>query len=384
MEAADGDAVCEFFAGMGLVRRAVEGATTWPARNVVWANDFDPVKGRLYRASFGPASEHVFDPRDIHDVQPDDVPRADLWTASFPCTDLSLAGRGRGIHAGQSAAVWRLLELLEAKKPGERPTHILFENVPALLSSHGGADFAALVQSVHGAGYGVDPMLVDAACFTSQSRLRVILLATKLGSSCEPARVDPSRLAPTLMRPARLLAAMRCSGDAVWHARDVKAPTISAKPALVDILEDICDDSPVWWDAARTERFVQQAHPAHRDRLTALRSGAHAGVATAFRRMRVIEGVKRPVWELRVDGLAGCLRTPKGGSAVQALVDARSGAIRVRKLSPIECARLQGVETLPEGFSDTDLLFALGDAVCVPAIRWALELLAPDAAAVAL
>ncbi|RMD63292.1 MAG: hypothetical protein D6824_05510, partial [Planctomycetota bacterium] len=82
----------------------------------------------------------------------------------------------------------------------------------------------------------------------------------------------------------------------------------------------------------------------------------------------------------RADDRAGCLRTPKGGSAVQVLVDCRTGALQLRRLAPIECARLQGLDALPEGFSATDLYFALGDAVCVPAIAWALEALLPRGA----
>ena len=75
--------------------------------------------------------------------------------------------------------------------------------------------------------------------------------------------------------------------------------------------------------------------------------------------------------ELRSDGIAGCLRTPKGGSSKQILVEAGFGRIRFRLLTPREYARLQGVKDqyiLPD--SVTDGYFAMGDAVCVPVIDW--------------
>ncbi|RMD62071.1 MAG: DNA cytosine methyltransferase, partial [Planctomycetota bacterium] len=102
---------CEFFAGMGLMGLAVERV----GGRVVWASDFDPVKNKLHRALLalrGRDGAFPLDSRDIHELTPAHVPAAALWSASFPCTDLSLAGKGRGIHAGQSAAVWQLLELL--------------------------------------------------------------------------------------------------------------------------------------------------------------------------------------------------------------------------------------------------------------------------------
>jgi DNA (cytosine-5)-methyltransferase 1 len=92
--------------------------------------------------------------------------------------------------------------------------------------------------------------------------------------------------------------------------------------------------------------------------------------------------------ELRTDGIAGCLRTPRGGSGRQILFKAGKGHYKVRLLTARECARLQGV---PDDYViDVTLnkaLFGFGDAVCVPAVEWiakhyltplALELLQRD------
>jgi DNA (cytosine-5)-methyltransferase 1 len=75
--------------------------------------------------------------------------------------------------------------------------------------------------------------------------------------------------------------------------------------------------------------------------------------------------------ELRTDGIAGCLRTPRGGSGRQILFKAGRGKFQVRLLTARECARLQGV---PESYAINvplnQALFGFGDAVCVPAVEW--------------
>jgi DNA (cytosine-5)-methyltransferase 1 len=74
--------------------------------------------------------------------------------------------------------------------------------------------------------------------------------------------------------------------------------------------------------------------------------------------------------ELRTDGIAGCLRTPRGGSGRQILFCAGKGQYRVRLLTPRECARLMGADAYRINVPLNQALFGFGDAVCVPAIQW--------------
>jgi DNA (cytosine-5)-methyltransferase 1 len=87
---------------------------------------------------------------------------------------------------------------------------------------------------------------------------------------------------------------------------------------------------------------------------------------TVFRRVR--NG--RSMAELRTDGTAGCLRTPRGGSGRQILVAAGNGRISVRLLTPRECARLMGADDFVIDVPANQALFGFGDAVCVPVIDW--------------
>ena len=82
---------------------------------------------------------------------------------------------------------------------------------------------------------------------------------------------------------------------------------------------------------------------------------------------------------MRFDGLAGCLRTPRGGSSRQVIAVAQDGQVRTRLLTPREAARLMG---LPESYrlpgAATSALQVAGDGVAVPVVRWlAQELLEP-------
>jgi DNA (cytosine-5)-methyltransferase 1 len=131
--------------------------------------------------------------------------------------------------------------------------------------------------------------------------------------------------------------------------------------------------APPWWPRERTERLRRQIAPQHVAWIDEhLHSNSHK-YATAFRRMRLREDAVRSTAELRTDGIAGCLRTPKGGSARQILVRVGRGAFNARHLTPRECARLMGADDFTINTTDTKALFGFGDAVCVPAITWIAE-----------
>ena len=159
----------EFFAGIGLVRLGLE-AADW---TLAYANDIDPAKRDMYDAHFGDADEH-FSLEDIHDLSAQDMPDAMLATASFPCTDLSLAGGRKGLRGAQSSAFFGLVDVLDGMGD-RRPPLVLLENVVGFLTSRGGADFEVAMKAMNGLGYSVDPFLLDAKWFVPQSRPRLFV-----------------------------------------------------------------------------------------------------------------------------------------------------------------------------------------------------------------
>lgn len=354
--------VCEFFAGMGLMRLGLD-AAGW---STLWANDFDSNKHRLYRALFSDATEHL-DMRDINEVSSDDIPSCALATASFPCVDLSLAGSQRGLNRDTRSGVYlRFIDILRGMGP-RRPPLVLLENVTGLLSSNGGADLELCLRMLAELGYSVDAFTLGAQHFTPQSRPRMFIVGTH--ESCgRHAELAVEAIEPDAhLRPKRLVEFMRTHPDLPWSPR--RLPALPARAShLADVVEDLDENDYRWWDARRTAHFVAQVSANHRDQMQSLAAGGAFAYATAFRRMRAGASTA----ELRFDGIAGCLRTPKGGSAKQMLVRMGKGSIRVRLLTPRECGRLMGVEdfSLPDGMRDDDALFGFGDAVCVPAITW--------------
>jgi hypothetical protein len=153
----------EFFAGIGLVRLALE-HQGW---RVVFANDIDPDKAEMYRQNW-PKNDHL-NVADIHALKAEDVPTVDLFTASFPCNDLSIAGRWEGLNGKQSSAFWGLIRILTDL--GERRAPLLMlENVLGFLLRHRGHDLEEALLALNKLGYAMDAMILNAVHWVPQSR----------------------------------------------------------------------------------------------------------------------------------------------------------------------------------------------------------------------
>jgi DNA (cytosine-5)-methyltransferase 1 len=344
--------VAEFFAGIGLVRLALE-QHGW---QVVFANDIDPDKLEMYEANFG--REH-FRLGDVHKLLPDEIPSCDLFTASFPCNDLSIAGAWKGLSGKESSAFWGLIEIL--KRMGKRrPPLVLIENVVGFLQSHRGKDFEAALLALNDLNYAVDAFILNAVHWVPQSRARLFVIAQQEHDRGNKLAME------TDARPAPLQMFINTHQHIRWNLLDLPGlPPPRAR--LVDIVEDLPDDDPHWWGKERSQYFFKQLSDRHLKDAERMIRGKSYSYATAFRRVR--HG--RSMAELRTDGIAGCLRTPRGGSGRQILFKAGRNTYQVRLLTARECARLQGV---PDSYKiDVPLnqaLFGFGDAVCVPAVEW--------------
>jgi DNA (cytosine-5)-methyltransferase 1 len=114
---------------------------------------------------------------DITEVAPDDIPEAEIWAGGFPCQDVSLARMGprSGLRGKQSGLFYDFAQLIGARSP----QIIILENVAALLSSHGGRDFAIIVRTLADFGYGVAWRVLDSRYFgIPQSRSRVFVVGS--------------------------------------------------------------------------------------------------------------------------------------------------------------------------------------------------------------
>ena len=349
--------VAEFFAGIGLMRLGLEGAG-WETR---FAHDISAEKETLYTANFGAGD---FLRGDVHQLDSRLVPSVTLATASFPCTDLSLAGGRAGLGGKESSAFWGFVRVLEdLSRESRLPPLVLLENVTGFLTSRGGQDFRDALLALSRLGYAVDALILDAAWFVPQSRQRLFVIGVQRDFLLKTSSSLPLA---SRVRPKALVDFILGNPDLGWNLTPIAGPE-TVVSTLADVLEDLPDDHPDWWSRERVAYFENQTSERHRAQLSQFRSQEGWSYATAFRRTR--QG--RLMAELRTDGLAGCLRTPKGGSARQILVRMGDGRLDVRLLTGRECARLMGA---PDSFKlDVPLnqaLFAFGDAVCVPVVMW--------------
>lgn len=344
----------EFFAGIGLARLGLENA----GFDVIWANDIEPFKRDMYAKNFSDAAGDEFHLGDVGDVSGAQIPDIEIAWASFPCTDLSLAGGRAGLGGSASSTFYHFIRVVGEMK-SRAPEVVAVENVHGLATSRSGEDLAAAIRAMNGLGYSVDVLSIDARRFVPQSRPRLFLI----GAKNPPPSVwnDTSGLRPDFLQVFFDDRTLR------MH----KAPLPELPPLMMSGLssyvEDMEANDPRWWDGDRLSRFVESLSPIQTGRFTAMKAEAKVSYRTAYRRTRA--GVA--VWEMRRDDISGCLRTARGGSSKQAVVRLGRGEVQVRWMTPREYARLMGAgEYELEGFRDSQVLFGFGDAVCAPAVSW--------------
>jgi DNA (cytosine-5)-methyltransferase 1 len=349
----------EFFAGGGMARVGLgEGWTC------AFANDFDATKAATYRANFPDAEDH-FREGDVFALTADALPSADLAWASSPCQDFSLAGARAGLAGGKSSAFFGFWTLMKAlSEQGRAPPVIVIENVVGLLTSHHGDDFTALCGVLGEEGYRFGALEIDAGAFVPQSRPRVFVVATRL----PPGDLEgPSGFHTRAVREAA--ARLRDDLKSRWIWWGLPSPP-ARNTDLAVMLEP--DAAVTWNPPERTQALLGLMAQAHRDAVEARLKAGGRSVGAVFRRMR--GGQQRA--EVRFDGLAGCLRTPRGGSSRQTLLVIENGEIRSRLVTPREGARLMG---LPDSYylprSQTAGLQVIGDGVAAPVVRWLAQTL---------
>ncbi len=372
----------EFFAGGGMAR-----AGLGPRWSCLFANDIDEDKARSYRANWGGADFHC---GDLAGIAAKELPgHADLAWASFPCQDLSLAGGGKGMGAAgdavrtRSGAFWLFHEkMLALRHEARAPRVIVLENVVGVLTSHGQRDFRAIVAALDDLGYRVGALVLDARWFTPQSRPRVFFVGldklqfaalsrdTGFLARLTAGEAQPQWTTSALLAARQSLPQGLAANWTWWRLPEPARRNVH----LADILEPSPRDAP-WRAPEATARLLELMAPAHREKIRETQLSGRPGVGAVYRRTRVDErGGKKQRAEVRFDGMAGCLRTPGGGSSRQTLLEVDGPSIRSRLLSSREAARLMG---LPDSYILPDkagkAYKLCGDGLCAPVIRHLAE-----------
>jgi DNA (cytosine-5)-methyltransferase 1 len=354
----------EFFAGGGMVRAGL--GDEW---RCLFANDFDHKKGRTYRDNWGDAELKT---ADVGTVAATDVPGvASLAWASFPCQDLSLAGGGAGLKGDRSGTFWPFWKLTKKLIADNRaPRLLVLENVCGTLTSHEGKDFATICGAIQQAGYSVGAVVIDAALFVPQSRPRLFVIGVH----------------PDVKVPDNLIA----SGPIEpWHTRALQAAheSLPAKtkrawlwwnlprPSRRTVtLSDVIEENPTsvsWFTADETRQLLDMMSPINRAKLNEAKLAGRKVVGGVYKRTRRNEkGRKVQRAEIRFDDVAGCLRTPAGGSSRQVIIVVDGKSVSARLISSRETARLMGLPDsykLPDNYNEAYHL--TGDGVVAPVVR---------------
>jgi len=359
----------EFFAGGGMARA---GLPTW---HCAFANDFDPMKADAYRLNWG--GDHLVC-EDVAKIATTQLPgRADLVWGSFPCQDLSLAGANKGLGSAtanqhtRSGTFWPFWSLLESlKAEGRGPRTLILENVYGAITSNGGRDFAAICEVIAKADYRFGAVVVDAKLFVPQSRPRLFIVAVRNDVYVPDHLISAEPVQP--WTPPRLVAAYDALPDSVrasalWWA-------LPAPQAPVERFSDIVEDEPTggvrWHSPAETKKLLGMMSPTNRAKVAAAKATGRRVVGGVYRRTRPDgKGQKVQRAEVRFDEVAGCLRTPAGGSSRQIILVVEGDTVRSRLLSGREAARLMGLADsyeLPPRYNDA--YHIAGDGVVVPVV----------------
>lgn len=306
----------DLFAGIGGMRLAYEAA----GGSCVYSNEWNKFCQQTYMANFG-----EFPDGDITKVNAEDIPDHDILLAGFPCQPFSIAGvskkRSMGRATGfadktQGTLFFDVCRILKAK----RPKAFMLENVKNLCSHDHGRTFKVILESLAELDYEVFYQIMDGQKFVPQHRERIVIIG-----------FDKKRY-----------------GADVDFSFDIALE--KPQPLLKDILQTDVDEKYTLSD--KLWQYLQDYAAKHR----AAGNGFGYGIAP-------LDGVSRTL----------SARYYKDGSEI---LIAQSGK-NPRKLTPRECARLQG---FPDSFvipvSDTQAYKQFGNSVVVPLIEAVAKLLA--------
>ena len=169
----------DFFSGVGGFRRGMELA----GHTCLGHCEIDKYANMSYTEIHEPKEGEWFG-TDIRRTNADELPRADVWCFGFPCQDISVAGKQLGFRGQRSSLFFTVTRLIRDTKEEDKPKYLFIENVKNLLSVNRGCDFLKLLIELDEIGYDAEWQVLNSKNFgVPQNRERVFIIGHLRGRS---------------------------------------------------------------------------------------------------------------------------------------------------------------------------------------------------------
>ena len=395
----------DLFACVGGIRLGMEQA----GHECVGWVEWDKFARKSYVAIHKPDNE--FTEKDVNNVKSDGLPRADCWCFGFPCQDISVAGKQGGFTNGKrSSLFFKVTGLIRELKEEDKPSYLFIENVKNLLSINKGWDFTKLLIEMDEIGYDVEWDVLDSAEVVPQHRERIFIVGhlrgrrtrkvfpiiRKNGETTESNAIkvigntsntgyrsenvlDPTGISTTLMsrdykgpKQVAIKQVGNISNSKSFNGNpqtgrvygtDGISPTLSTMQGGGQEPKILYSDDEIKQVASSVEKYANAIRP-------------NANPIVRITSEKNIRGSRQ---DNKKSGLSELQFTnPNNESNTVTASHAPktwNKNLRIRKLTPLECWRLQGFpdwafeRAKQAGLSDSQLYKQAGNSVTVPVIK---------------
>lgn len=288
-------------------------------------------------------------------IEPKEIPDHSIFVAGFPCQAFSIAGQRRGFNDTRGTLFFEIQKIVEEKQP----SILLLENVLGILSHNKGQTFATILDTLDALGYDVEWQVLNSKYFVPQNRERVFIVGHSRGKRARkifPIGGDDKETNGSQNKMIKKIGGYsQC--NSVYDTEDAVFPALSSGThgyATGNIATTISSG---------------QAHATVMIERSPALSCKHEQVILAWSKSTRDWGVES---RIKV-GEANTLNCGDG-CRNQSTASFVLGDRRIRRLTPLECERLQGFpDNWTEGHADTQRYKMCGNAVTVPVVEYLVK-----------
>lgn len=369
----------DFFSGVGGFRHGLELA----GMKCIGFCEKDKFARKSYEAMYDTKGEWFHE--DITTIDPTRLPKADLWCAGSPCQNVSIAGKRAGLYGERSGLFFTFVELIKSQKEEDKPEWVLLENVKGLLSSGGGRDYLDYLSILDESGYDLEWQVFNSKDYgVPQNRERIYTighLRRKGRRQVLPISRESSSHLKQLVGGMQSYRVYDPSGIATTLVGE--GGGLGAKTGLYLIDQSLTEPK-----LTEEARCITARYTAGATKRTAMNSGVLEVQPILTQGIKVRNGTKQG-YQLAEVGDSVDLSYPSSltrrarvgrGIAHNLSCSCQMGAVvwngrvvKIRKLTPKECFRLQGFsddlfEKAKAVNSDAQLYKQAGNGVTIPVV----------------